>query len=137
MAISSHYLYLAGILHLGVASANIFAFGKFHYWEHLEKLPRIMKQIFLVQNAYLMLIQVGFALLCFFFPEELTSGQSLPRAITGFLALFWGSRVLLQFFYYDAQLRKTNRLFDVLFILADSYLAGMYAYIALFSGSEH
>src|SRR4051812_30834126 len=95
----------AGALHLLVASAHVFAFGKFRYLDHLRNVPTVLRQVFLVQNAYIMLVQVGFALLCFFFAGELTSGRPLGRSITGFLAVFWGSRVLVQLFYYDRQLR--------------------------------
>ena len=79
-------------------------------------------------------LSICFALLCFFFAGELTSGRALGRALTGFLAVFWGSRVLLQLFYYDRQLRRSNRLFDVLFLVADSYLAAVFTVAALVPG---
>jgi hypothetical protein len=127
-------IYVAGGLHLLVASANIFAFGKFRYLEHLENVPPVVRQVFLVQNAYIMLAQAGFALLCFFFADELISGRPLSRALAGFLAVFWGSRVLLQLFYYDRELRRANRLFDVLFLVADGYLAAVFMVTALWWG---
>jgi hypothetical protein len=100
MSLPHGFIYVAGAVHLLVASANIFAFGKFRYLEHLRTVPLVVRQVFLVQNAYVTLVQVGFALLCFFFAGELTAGRSLGLALAGFLAVFWGSRVLLQLFYY-------------------------------------
>jgi len=123
--------YLAGVLHLVVASANLVAFGKFRYLEHLRAVPLVVRQVFLVQNGYLVFIQVGFALLCFGFADELVSGRPLSVALTGFLAVFWGSRVLFQLVYYDRALRRANRGFDVLFVAADSYLCAVYALAAL------
>lgn len=134
MLLPPGFILVAGALHLVVASANIFAFGKFRYLEHLRNVPLVMRQVFLVQNAYIMLVQVGFALLCFFFAGDLTSGRPLGVAMTGFLAVFWGSRVLLQLFYYDRELRRANRLFDVLFLLGDGYLAVVFALAALLPG---
>jgi hypothetical protein len=131
MSLPLTFIYFAGALHLVVASANVIAFGKFHYLEHLRKVPLVMRQVFLVQNAYIMLVQVGLALLCMFFAQELTSGRALGRALTGFLAIFWGSRVLLQLLYYDRELRRVNRLFDVLFLLGDGYLAAVFALAAI------
>ena len=131
MLLAPNFIYVAGALHLLVASANVFAFGKFRYLDHLRNLPLVMRQVFLVQNAYIMFVQAGFALLCFFFASELTSGRPLGRALAGFLAVFWGSRVLLQLFYYDRELRRANRLFDVLFLLGDGYLAAVFALAAL------
>ena len=84
-----------------------------------------------MQNVYIMLVQVGFALLCFFFAGDLASGRPLGQALAGFFAVFWGSRVLLQLFYYDRELRRANRLFDFLFLAADGYLAAVFALAAL------
>ena len=134
MSLPPSFIYVAGALHLLVASANVFAFGKFRYLEHLRNVPLVVRQVFVVQNAYLMLVQGGFALLCFFFADELTSGRFLSRALAGFLAIFWGSRALLQLFYYDRELRRANRLFDVLFLVGDGYLAGVFALAALLPG---
>jgi hypothetical protein len=125
------FIVVAGVLHLVVAAANVFAFGKFRYLEHLRNVPTVLRQVFLVQNAYIMLVQAGFALLCFSFWGELTSGRGLGQALAGFLAVFWGVRVLLQLFYYDRALRRANRLFDVLFLAADGYLAAVFALAAL------
>ena len=130
------FIHVAGALHLVVASANIFAFGKFRYLDHLHNVPLVLRQVFLVQNAYIMLVQVGFALMCFFFADDLTSGMGLGRAMAGFLAVFWGSRVLLQLFYYDRETRRANRFFDVLFLLADGYLAAVFALAAFFTGGQ-
>ena len=124
-------VWIAGVLHLVVASANVFAFGKFRYLEHLQKVPLVLRQVFLVQNAYVMLVQVGLARVFLVFGRELISGRAMSRAIGGFLALFWGTRVLLQLFYYDRELRRANRVFDVLFILADGYLAITFVLVAL------
>lgn len=125
------FLHAAGALQLLVASANIVAFKKFAYRTHLKNLPVVMRQVFMVQNAYIMLTQIGIALLCFFFAGELASGQPMGRSICGFLAVFWGSRVLLQVFYYDRDLRRANRLFDVLFLAGDGYLAAVFALAAV------
>ena len=131
MSLPPFCIYVAGALHFMVASANIFAFGKFRYLEHLRTVPPVVRQVFLVQNAYIMLVQVGFALLCFFFACELTSGRPLGQSLAGFLAVFWGTRVVLQLFYYDRELRRENRFFDVLFLVADGFLAAVFALAAL------
>ncbi len=131
MTLPPSFVHVAGALHLLVASANLFAFNKFSYREHLRKIPLVMRQVFLVQNAYIMLVQVGLALLCFCFASELTSGRPLGQALAGFLTVFWGSRVALQLLYYDRELRRAHRLFDVLFLLGDGYLATVFALATL------
>jgi hypothetical protein len=42
-----------------------------------------------------MLVQVGFALLCVFLAGTLTPARHPGLALAGFLAVSWGSRVLL------------------------------------------
>jgi hypothetical protein len=42
--------------------------------------------------------------------------------------------VVLQLFYYDQELRRANRLFDVLFLLGDGYLAAVFALAVLLPG---
>lgn len=126
--------HLAAAVHLAVASANLVAFRRFAYLEHLSGVPRIVRQVFIVQNAYLVAVQVGMAGLCAFFAAELTSGAPLGAALAGFLALFWGTRVGLQLAYYDPELRRDNRALDVLFVVADGYLCAVYAAAALAPG---
>ncbi len=136
MSVPPVLIYLAGTLMLLVASANIFAFGKFRYREHLQQVPLVMRQVFLVQNAYIMFAQLGFALLCFCFTDEFSSGTPIGRGIAGYLAVFWGSRVMLQLFYYDRELRRKNRVYDVLFIVADGFLAVVFAAVAILSAGS-
>ena len=46
-----HFLHLAGVVQVMVASANIVAFRRFSYRAHLERLPVVMRQVFLVQKG--------------------------------------------------------------------------------------
>lgn len=39
--------------------------------------------------------------------------------------------MLLQLFFYDRELRRANRFFDVAFLVADGYLAVIFALAAL------
>lgn len=129
-------VWAAGLLHLLIASANVFAFGKFGYLLHLKAVPVVVRQVFIVQNAFIMFIQVGLALLCLCFGAELISGRPMSRAIAGFLAVFWAARVMVQLFYYDRETRRQNRVFDILFLAADGYLAGVFAYVVVMTGPE-
>jgi hypothetical protein len=118
---------VAGVLHLLVASVNFFAFRKFGYRENLQKVSPIVREVFLVQNAYIVLVLAGFALLCFFFAADLAGGSLLGRCLSGFLALFWGLRIGVQLFLYDSRLRRENRLFDLLFLAVFVYLTVVFA----------
>ena len=52
MSLSPGFIYVAGALHLVVASANVFAFGKFRYLDHLRNVPPVLRQVFLARPEY-------------------------------------------------------------------------------------
>jgi hypothetical protein len=125
------FVWIAGGLHLLVASVNFFAPRKFRYRENLQKVSPIVREIFIVQNAYIVYFLVVFALLCFLFAADLAGGSPLGRFLSGCLALFWGVRILLQLFFYDRELRRQNRLFDCLFLATYLYLTAVFVVGAL------
>jgi hypothetical protein len=117
----------AGLLQFIIAAANFFAPAKFRYRENLAKVSPIIRQIFTVHSVYIVLVLVGFSLLCFFFPRELCGASALGKCLCGFLAFFWGLRVPIQIFYYDSAVKLANPGFAFLFGLAFLLLAAVFA----------
>ena len=124
-------IWLAGGLQLLVASANFFAKRMLRYRENLANVSPIVREIFVVQNAYIVLIQVGFAAMCFAFAAELAAGRPLARYLCAFLAVFWGLRLPIQLFYYDRELKRRHPVFNAMFLAAFAYLASVFAWAAL------
>src|ERR1700722_16628889 len=122
---------VASFLHLLVASVNFFAFRKFGYRENLQKVSPVVREVFLVQNAYLVLVLAGLALVCFCFASELAGGSPLGRPLAGFLSAFWGARIVVQLVLYDRQLRRENWRFDLLFLGAFTYMTVIFTLGAL------
>jgi hypothetical protein len=119
------YIWFAGGLQLLIAISNLLAAKMFRYRESLRILPAHVAQVFVVQNVFIMFTVVGMAELCFAFPMEL-AGESL-RSVSGFLSVFWCGRLIFQLFFYDRELRRQYRVFDVLFLLAFAYLVVVFA----------
>jgi Na+/phosphate symporter len=111
-------IWVAGGLQLLVASANFFAPRKLNYRENLARLSPIVREIFLIQCLYIVLILVAFALLCFFFAEELAGASLLGRCLSGFLACFWGLRILMQLFHYNREIKREHPVFNAMFLAA-------------------
>jgi hypothetical protein len=124
------FIHAAGILHLLVASVNFFAIRKFRYRDNLTKVSPVVRQVFIVQNVYIVLILAAFAALCFEFAADLAGPEPLGRSLSGFLAGFWSLRILLQLFLYDSELRRQHRLLDVLFLVVYGYLTGVFTLAA-------
>lgn len=120
------FLWAAGLLHLLIAASNFPAARLLDYRGNLARVTPMVREIFWVQNFYIELVLAAFAGLCFFFADDLTGRTTLGLCCSAFLAVFWGVRLLLQLFFYDAAARREHRPVDVLFILAQGYLTGVF-----------
>lgn len=127
-------IWIAGGLQLLVAFSNVFAVKMFRYRESLRTLPGHVAEVFVVQNIFIMVTVIGMAGLCFGFAEELAGGNLLGRCLSGFLCVFWFGRLIFQLIFYDRELRRQHRVFDVLFLFAFTYLVGVFAVGALYQG---
>jgi len=125
------FLWIAGGVHLAIAASNFWVPGILDYRENLAKLSPIVRQVFVVHSIYTVLVLLGFSGLCFFFAPELAIGAPLGRFLSACLALFWLLRVVLQFAYYDRELRAKYRLGDVAYTMAISCLGVVFAVVAL------
>ena len=68
---------MAGVVQLGIASANFVAARLFKYRESLAPVPGVVRDVFVVQNVFIVVILVGASLLCFLFPSELAGGTTI------------------------------------------------------------
>ena len=71
--------------------------------EELPKLNRLLRHWVLVAGGYVVLNLVAFGLLCLAFAEELASGSPLACGICAFISVFWGIRLVIQIFLFDAR----------------------------------
>jgi hypothetical protein len=120
------FLWLAGFVQLAIASANLFIPKKLNYRENLLRVAPIIRQIFVVHSLYVVGVVVLFAVMTFGFATELASGRGLGRFLAAAMATFWLFRTPVQLFYYDASLRRTNRLGDAAFTSAALFLTVTY-----------
>ena len=117
---------LAGALQLVIAAANFFLPAKLHYRENLARVSPIIRQIFTVHSIYIVLVLLGFGLICLLFPNDLSGASPLGRFLVGFLALFWGLRVIIQFTYYDSAIKEEHPLAAWFFGALFLYLAATF-----------
>jgi len=120
------FLWAAGGVQLLIASVNFFLPKELDYRGNLARLTPIVREVFVVQTAYIVLILVAFAGLCFGFASELAGGSPLGRALSAFLAIFWGLRFFIQLLYYEASLKRQHPVLNVTFLTAFVYLTGVF-----------
>jgi hypothetical protein len=126
----SAWIQVAGAVQLAIGLANLPLAIRLQYRKNLAGASPIVREVFYVHAGYIVLVVLGFAALSFLFPEELAGGRSLGRFLSGFLAIFWLLRVPIQLFYYPAEIRRQNRLADVVFTVAFAFLAVVFGVAA-------
>ena len=109
-------IWFAGAVHVGIVLANIPLLGRLRVGERLAGVPRFLRQIVYVHWAYILIVVGLFAALCFGFAAELAGASGLGRFLSGFMAGFWLLRIVLQIFYYEREIRRENRVLDILYL---------------------
>ena len=82
------------------------------------------------------LSQLGSDLLCvtplqLLTTPELAGGSALGRFLSGFLAIFWGGRIIIQLFFYDQQVKRSRPITNLVFLATFIYLCGVFAVACL------
>jgi hypothetical protein len=88
--------------------------------------------MFWTYAAYIFVINLCFGVLSILAFRELTNGSRLAIAITGFIAVYWISRVLIQFLYFDRAnfpTGKWNKAGEVILVSVFIFLSVVYSYI--------
>src|SRR5260370_10595332 len=98
--------------------ANLPLASRLQYRKNLAGASAIVREVFYVHAAYIVLVVLGFAALSLLFPAQLASGRPLGRFLIPFLAIFWLLRVPIHLLYYPAEIRRQNRLADGIFTVA-------------------
>lgn len=87
----------AGFLQWSVLIASALVPLRLNWKSELGSLPRLHQQLFWTYGGYIVLMIVSLGLFCITFAESLTDGTALARCLCGFIAVFWGIRLCLQF----------------------------------------
>ena len=130
---------LGGICHFGILTASALVPLVLDWKRTLADLPKLVRQLVWVYGGYVVMTIVAFGLLSVAVPHLLTDGNVLGRIVCGFIATFWGIRLLLQAFYLDSRAHLTNwwlttghHLLTVVFV----FLTLVYAWAAIFACSN-
>jgi hypothetical protein len=121
----------AGLILLGLVVANFVAAKRWKYAENLAGSEAMVRQVFYVHCAYIVSIIAALAVLCLGWPHLLLEG-GMGRVLCGFFGLFWGSRVVVQLAYYDREVRRRDRGWDVFFLGVFGVLSAMFTLAAFF-----
>lgn len=130
-AVAVRLILAAGVIHAGIVIANIPLPGRLRVRENLAVVPNFVRQIFYVHWVYIVVVVGFFSALCFGFAAELAGATLLGRFLSAFMAAFWLSRLLLQWFYYDSGVRRANRGLDAIYAVSLLALVGIFGWNAI------
>ena len=126
----SAWVQVAGAVQLAIGLANLPLAWRLQYHKNLVGVSAMVRQVFYVHAVYIVLVVLGFSALSLLFSADLVSGRPLDRFLSAFLAIFWLLRVPIQLFYYPNEIRRQNRLADVVFTVAFAFLAVVFGLAA-------
>ncbi len=121
---------LAGLAQIAVAIASLLIPRMLGWKEQTAKLDGLTRQVFWTYAGYILGTNLFFGFLSTFAAHWLTDGGGLARAVCGFIAMYWGVRIIVQFAAYRGHEPKRMR-----FVIAKYLLMTAFAYCTVIYGA--
>ncbi|HEV7920982.1 MAG TPA: hypothetical protein VGR02_09360 [Thermoanaerobaculia bacterium] len=121
---------LAGLTQLGIAATSVLIPRLLGWREQLQRVEALTRQVFWTYSGYILGIHLWFAALALGLGERLVDGTPLAAVVTGFIAVYWGVRVVAQFTWYDRGVGGRRLLFrvaEVLYVTAFLFVTAVFA----------
>ncbi|SHJ42725.1 hypothetical protein SAMN02745181_2033 [Rubritalea squalenifaciens DSM 18772] len=122
---------LAGVGELVLVAASAFIPKALNWKEAMGNPNRLVRQLFWTYACYILACHLFFGLISVFAAEALICGGILAIALTTLMTLWWGVRILLQFFCFDRSCIPENRfntVAEVLLVCLFFYLTAVYGW---------
>ena len=129
------HLRVAGALMIALASVHVIFPRYFNWREDLAPLSLINRQLMWVHTFFVALVVLLIGILSIAEASSLVSTE-LGRSVTLGVGIFWGCRLVLQWFGYSWELWRGKRfetIVHVAFTLLWSYFTALYLYAAFSS----
>jgi len=122
-------------VHLRVVGAALLILSPAHLWigRHLSwradasRMSAINRQIFHTHTFFLCLTLAMMGTLCLFYTQTLTTPTPLARVVLWGLMIFWGARLIFQWFVYEWSHWRGHRLYTFVHVV----FTLMWAYFTL------
>ena len=123
------HLRAAGVLLAALVVINLFVPLRFGWRTDLSRVSLLNRQIFQAHSVFLVLTLALSSALLLTNADALIEPSRLSRAVLLGLTIFWGLRMLMQWFFYSAAIWRGNRFFTamhVVFSMAWVYLTAVF-----------
>jgi hypothetical protein len=121
---------LAGLGQLVLAAASLALPRTLHWREDTAKLRPLTREVFWTYAAYIWATNVAMGLLSVLGPGWLLDRTPLARAVAGYITLYWGARLAIQFGWFGK-----NAPPGALYRLAEAALVALFLALTLTYGA--
>ena len=111
------HLRIVGVLMAGLVLLNIFVPRRFGWRDELAHVSLLNRQIFQAHTFFLIVTLALFSALLLSSAEALVQPTQLARAVLAGLTVFWGLRMLMQWFYYSPALWRGHQFNTTMHVL--------------------
>ena len=127
-------LLLAGALHFAILIASALVPKVLDWKTALGAVPPFLRTLFWVYGAFIVLTIISFGTLTLLHADAMARGEPVARSVSLVIAVFWGARLAVQLFIFDARpiltkpwMRSGYHALTAAFVL----LTGIYAWAAM------
>jgi hypothetical protein len=103
------HLRLVGVVMAALVVVNLFVPRRFRWREEMARLSLVNRQIFQAHSFFIILMLALFSALLLTSADALLEPTRLGRAILAGLTVFWGLRMLAQWFFYSPAIWRGHR----------------------------
>jgi hypothetical protein len=103
------HLRIVGLVMASLVLINLHVPARFHWREELSRLSLLNRQIFQAHSVFLVLMLGLFSALLLTSAADLLEPTRLSRAVLTGLTIFWGLRMVMQWFFYSPEIWRGNR----------------------------
>ncbi len=124
-------LFLAGLGQIALALASLPIPHLLRWKEDVTRLRPLTRQVFWTYAAYIWSTNLCFGLLSALAPGWLLDRSGLAGVVCGFIAAYWGARLVIQFVYFD----RADAPQGVAFRAAEAALVALFVFLTLVYGA--
>ncbi len=129
------HIKILGVLLMGLALLHVIFPRYFNWKQELGSLTMMNRQMMHVHSFFIALTVFLMGLLCFTSPQDLIT-TTLGKKISLGMGIFWGARLIIQFFGYSSEIWK-GKIFEttihILFSMFWAYLCVIFIWIFIAS----
>ena len=124
------FIFLAGLGQLALIVASLAIPRVLNWRDDVAKLRPLTRQVFWTYAGYIWATNLAFGLISTLAPNWLLDASPLAGAVCGFIALYWGARLVIQFTYFD----RSDAPAGWHVRCAEAALVGLFIYLTLTYG---